>query len=67
MFENDGKEKDFSESIWGRILLKNLSEEIIDGINSLKIVKNKLELYYELEKYKLTIEDDIELLRNYMI
>ena len=64
MFENDGKEKDFSESIWGRILLKNLSEEIIDGINSLKIVKNKLELYYELEKYKLTIEDDIELLRN---
>ena len=59
MFEQM-EEKDFSKSAWGDILIKNLREEIIDGINSLKIVRNKLEKYYELEKYKLTIESDIE-------
>ena len=63
MFENDDKEKDFSESIWGKILLRNLQEEIIDGINNLKIVRNKLELYTELEKYKLTLQNDIDLLK----
>lgn len=59
MFEMT-EEKDFLKSAWGEILIKNLREEIIDGINSLKIVRNKLEKYYELEKYKLTIESDIE-------
>ena len=59
MFE-ENEEKDFAKSGWGEILIKNLKEEIIDGINSLKIVRNKLEKYYELEKYKLTIESDID-------
>ena len=59
MFE-ENEEKDFAKSSWGEILIKNLKEEIIDGINSLKIVRKKLEKYYELEKYKLTIESDID-------
>lgn len=59
MFE-ENEEKDFAKSSWGEILIKNLQEEIIDGINSLKVIRNKLEKYYELEKYKLTIESDIE-------
>lgn len=62
MFE-ESEEKDFAKSCWGEILIKNLREEIIDGINSLKIVRNKLEKYYELEKYKLTIESDIEIFK----
>lgn len=44
-------------------MLKNLQEEIIDGINSLKVIRNKLETVYELEKYRLTIESDIDILR----
>lgn len=64
MFKNNSEELDFSESIWGKILLKNLQEEIIDGINSLKAIRNKLETVYELEKYKLTIESDIDLLKS---
>ena len=64
MFEKSENEKDFSKSKWGEILLKNLNEELIDAINSLKIIRNKLENYSELEKYKLTIEDDINLLKN---
>ena len=63
MFEKKESNKDFAESDWGKILLKNLQEEIIDGINSLKIVRNKLESFFELEKYKITIESDIELLK----
>ncbi len=62
MFEQNN-EVDFSKSVWGKILLKNLKEEIIDGINSLKLVRNKLEKYSELEKYKITIESDIEILK----
>ena len=63
MFEKNDNEMDFSTSIWGKILLKSLQEEIIDGVNSLKIIKNKLETVYELEKYKLTIESDIDTFR----
>ena len=59
MFKSDD-EKDFAKSEWGEILIRNLQEELIDGINSLKVIRNKLEKYYELEKYKLTIESDIE-------
>ena len=62
MFEKQS-ELDFSKSAWGEILIKNLQEEIIDGINSLKVIRNKLEKYYELEKYKLTIESDIEIFK----
>ena len=39
----ENKDKDFSKSAWGEILKKNLQEEIIDGINSLKLVRNDLE------------------------
>lgn len=63
-FKNIEEKKDFSKSIWGEILLKNLQEEIIDGINSLKSVENKLSKYYELEKYSQTIRLDIEILEN---
>ena len=63
MFKNQD-EKDFAKSSWGEILIKNLQEEIIDGINSLKVIRNKLEKYYELEKYKLTIESDIEIFKS---
>lgn len=64
MFKNNGVEQDFSKSIWGEILLKNLQEEIIDSINSLKIIEQKLSKYYELEKYLLTIQSDINMLKS---
>ena len=33
------KKQDFSQSIWGRILLEDVKEEILDGLNHLKIQK----------------------------
>ncbi len=55
--------QDFAKSKWGKVLIKNLQDEIIDAINSLKILRNKLEMDYDLEKYKLVIEKDLERLK----
>ena len=61
---NDNNEiEDFSRSIWGDILIKDLKDEIIDGKNTLRLIINKLEKYYELDKYKITLENDIDNLR----
>ena len=60
MFERKEGQADFSESIWGEILLKNLKEELLDAINGLKLVREKLERYPELEKWALTIATDID-------
>ena len=54
---------DFSETLWGQVLLESLREELIDSINSFKIIRNNLEKYYELDKYRLIIEDDINKLK----
>ena len=59
MFE-PGEHDDFSKSEWGCILLKNLQEELTEGVTSLKSLRDRLERFYDLEKYKLTIESDIE-------
>ncbi len=51
---------DFSESIWGKILLENYRDEIVDIINNFKVLKEKLEKYEELDKYVGVLEKDIE-------
>ena len=63
MFGKQDDGKDFSESVWGKILLKNLKDEVIDAINGLKLVKTKLERYIELEKWSLAVGSDIENLK----
>lgn len=57
------KGQDFSESIWGKVLLKEVNEEILDAINQLKLAKSKLEMHPEMEKYFLTLQHDMELLQ----
>ena len=54
---------DFSKTIWGEILLNEILEEIIENRLKLENVKNNLEKYLELEKYLLTITDDINQLK----
>ena len=60
MFNINELEKDFSKRPWGEILLKEVEEEIIDDINTLKEQKGILEKNPELEKYTKTIYDDID-------
>ena len=60
----DKLEKDFSETIWGQILLENFKEELVDSILKLKQIEKNLSKYEELIKYKLVISSDIENLEN---
>ena len=53
-------EEDFSKSKWGKVLIENYRNEIIDEINSLKVIKNRLQNYTELEKYYNVINNDID-------
>ena len=52
--------EDFAKTTFGKIILDNLKEAIEDGIKNLRNVKNKIEIYPELEKHKMVLEDDIE-------
>ena len=51
---------DFIDSIWGKILIENYKNEIIDQINNLKLLKSKVDRYVELEKYQMVLQSDID-------
>ena len=55
----DSLNTDFSESIWGDILLQTLKEEISDYIINLRKIERDLTKFEELCKYKLVISEDI--------
>ena len=60
MFNPDKKEFiDFGKSVWGKILLKDIEEEIIDGKNTLKALINKMNRYTELYKFSSVILEDL--------
>ena len=53
-------EQDFSKTIWGRLLLKQVDEILQDGILKLEAERTKLSRYEELVTYWQIINDDIE-------
>ena len=55
-------QEDFSKTIWGKELIKELNEELIDDISTLKNIEEKLLLNNELEKFWQTIRNDIDML-----
>lgn len=59
--------EDFSKSPWGNILIENYKNEIEDNINSLKVIKKRLEKYVELEKYCTVINNDIDLINDVLL
>ncbi len=50
---------DFSETVWGKVLLSYLEEEICSCILELKSVKNDIDKFMELDKFSLTLQSDI--------
>lgn len=56
----DGLDKDFSQTPWGKILLQEVKEELIDDISMLKKVEEDLSFETDLEKFYQTIRSDIE-------
>ncbi len=53
-------EQDFAETDWGKIILKDIEEELIDCQSILQEELKNLNKYPELDKYSLTIANDIE-------
>ena len=50
----------FEKTTWGKILIEDVKEELINEINNLKVMKNKLDHYSELEKFSSAFNQDIE-------
>ena len=57
---NITNKNDFSQTEWGKLLIKNFKEEAQSAVTALKTVKNELKDDSELEKYYITILEDIE-------
>ncbi|MCI8383279.1 MAG: helicase-exonuclease AddAB subunit AddA [Clostridia bacterium] len=65
MFNLEKKlEEDFSQTPWGKILLQEVKEEVIDAISTLKKVEENLALDPDLVKFYQTIRSDREQLEN---
>ncbi len=60
MFHIQDFAENFSKNPWGEILLKEVEEELIDDINTLKEQEQNLARNPELEKYTKTLSDDID-------
>lgn len=56
---NVAEEKDFSETIWGKIILENLKNELDSLITRLTKIKNDTLKFPELEKYTRVLNEDI--------
>ena len=55
-------DEDFSETIWGQIILNEVKEIIEDNIQKLKVVKKNLQKEIVLDKYVEIIQNDIDML-----
>ena len=55
-------EEDFANTPWGKALLEEVEEELIDSIQSLENARRILCLEPELEKFEQTIRNDIDML-----
>ena len=51
---------DFSESLWGKVIVKNIKEEALDCKLRLEKVLKDLSRFEELQKYAVVINNDIE-------
>ncbi len=59
----DKLEQDFSKTIWGKVLLKDMQDEVEDDITILEDVKEGLNQNKELEVFRQIIESDIKQLK----
>lgn len=63
----DSIEEDFSKTQWGKNLLNEVKEELIDDLKTLNNIKQNLSLDEKLELFKQTIEQDIKMIETIMV
>ena len=59
---SDKLEQDFANTIWGKELLKEVEEEVLDALAALEEVSKKLSCEPDLVKFWQTIRNDIDML-----
>ena len=64
MFNIKDLDKDFSTTPWGSVLLKEIEDELVDGISFLQSAARMISFNTELEKFFKTIRNDIDMLEN---
>ena len=64
MFNLRDSENDFSQTIWGKIILQEVIDNVFDTIVKLKSLESKLQKFDELFKYKTVINEDIQTLES---
>ncbi len=57
-------DSDFSSTVWGKILLEHVSDEINSMIMKLEKIKNDTLRFNELEKFSMVLQDDINNLKS---
>ena len=62
MFNIKDLDRDFSTTPWGSVLLKEIEDELVDGISFLQSAAKILEFNPDLEKFFQTIRNDINIL-----
>ena len=55
---------DFSNTIWGKIILDNIKSQLDVMVKKLENIKNKTVKFPELEKFSLVLEEDINNLKS---
>lgn len=55
--------EDFSQTEWGKIILKSFRDEVLNSIQILESSKHQLDMITELSKFSLVVEDDINQLK----
>ena len=61
--EKNEEYSDFSNTVWGEELLKEVEEELIDDITALQDIEDSLSFDQELNKFWQTIRSDIDMLQ----
>ena len=59
-FNRKDSKQDFSHTIWGKILLDMMKEEVEDNIHKLKAEQKRLSVEKELEPYEKVLASDIQ-------
>ena len=64
-FRPRNEERDFYATDWGKILLGEIKDEVVDSIQNLKVYREKCERYPEMEKFASCLSKDIDTLKNF--
>lgn len=57
-------DNDFSETEWGKIIISNFKEELLDSKIKLEQVAKSIDKYEELKKYELVLNADVQEIEN---